>query len=70
MNNLAQNVKSIVTRIITGIVGGIFHPNVLLVLSFAAAVYAAYRTWGVTGGLWTFAVIAFLLAMANASQQS
>jgi len=69
MASLAVGVKTVLSRLVTGIVSGLFHPNVMVVMAMMAAVYASYRTWGVTGGLWTFAVVTFLLAMANASQQ-
>ena len=68
MDSLAAGVRNVIARVVTGAIAGVFHPNVMMVLAMAAAVYAAYRTWGVTGGLWAFALIAFLLAMANANQ--
>jgi hypothetical protein len=63
---LASDFKVLVIGILRGLITGVFHPNVLLVSAFAAAVYAAYRTWGVNGSLWAFAILATLLALANA----
>jgi hypothetical protein len=70
MSNLAVGVKMVVTRIVTGIVAGVFHPNMMTALAFAALVWAAYRTWGFTGALWMFAAVALTLAMAGASSPS
>ena len=70
MSNLAYGVKTVTTKIITGIITGVFHPNMMTALAFAALVWAAYRTWGFTGALWMFAVVALTLAMAGASSPS
>ena len=48
MSHLAQGVRNIVTKMIMGIIAGVFHPNMLMVLAYASAVYAADRTWEVT----------------------
>jgi hypothetical protein len=70
MSNLALGVRTVLLKIVTGIVSGVFHPNMMTALAFAALVWAAYRTWGLTGALWMFAAVALTLAMASASNPS
>jgi hypothetical protein len=70
MKNLTLGVRVVFIKVVTGIVTGIFHPNVMTALAFAALVWAAYRTWGLTGALWMFAAVALTLAMASASSPS
>ena len=70
MSNLAIGVRVVMLKVVTGIVDGVFHPNMMTALAFAALVWAAYRTWGFTGALWMFAVVALTLAMAGASSPS
>ena len=69
MQPLALNLRNIFAAIAKGIQYLILlcmHQNVLVVLALAAAVTAAFLHWGREGALWTFAIVAMLLSMANA----
>jgi len=70
MKNLALGVRVVIVKVVTVVVTGFFHPNMMTALAFAAAVWAAYRTWGLTGAIWMFAAVALTLAMASASSPS
>jgi len=68
LGNLAAGITDVVTKIVRGLLFVGFHPDVLIVLSAAAAITAADRQWGLTGALWTFSIVAFLLAAAKVSK--